>query len=422
MALLFEDSQASIGLGERVLLCTIIIGNQADNSAEFLELATSSNLDVVEQLTIKRQTPQAKYLIGQGKVEQIADKVALLEIEVVLFSQALSPSQQRNLEKILSCRVMDRTSLILDIFALRAQSFEGKLQVELAQLKHLSTRLIRGWTHLERQKGGVGLRGPGETQLETDRRLISNRINNLNSRLEKVDKQRNIARQSRQKNQVPVISLVGYTNAGKSSLFNTLTKAESYADDKLFATLDTTLRNITLPTAGKAILADTVGFIQDLPTDLIAAFKSTLDETRYADILLHIVDASAPNYAQKITQVNQILDEIGASDIPTIMVMNKIDLLDDVVPNTKDNSVWLSTQTQDGLDLLQTAIAKTLSGILHHATIRLSSSATKFRSQIYQVGFIHHESVDDFGQWILKIQVSHHYLDKLLSQDGIDLL
>lgn len=425
---LFEQVQEAVGLGEKVLLCHISLNKHQDSHAEFLELATSSGVQVIEQIFIKRHTPEAQYFIGSGKVEQIAQIVQANNIEVVLFSKPLSPSQQRNLERAFECRVMDRTGLILDIFALRAQSFEGKLQVELAQLKHMSTRLIRGWTHLERQKGGLGLRGPGETQLETDRRLIQHRINHLKTRLEKVDKQRHLARQSRIKNQVPVISLVGYTNAGKSSLFNALTQADIYTDDKLFATLDTTLRNIILPACGEAIIADTVGFIQDLPHDLVAAFKSTLDETRKADVLLHVVDVNDDNTLEKIHQVNQILTQIGADEIPTILVMNKIDLQDGTKKHSKNNlagkihKVWLSAQTGEGLELLQSALSQQLSGFMTVAKIRLAIHATKFRSEIYKVGFIRTEKVDELGRWILEINVTHHYLDKLLLQKGIDLL
>ena len=277
------------------------------------------------------------------------------EIDLVIFSLELSPSQERNLEKALKCQVIDRTGLILDIFALRASSFEGKLQVELAQLRHLSTRLVRGWTHLERQKGGIGLRGPGETQLETDKRLISIRIKNINKRLAKVHKQHDLGRKSRLKNELPMISLVGYTNAGKSTLFNRLTNANVYADDKLFATLDSTIRRVILPAAGEAVIADTVGFIRDLPHELVEAFKSTLEETRQANVLLHVVDASDANNRDKIEQVEGIIEQIDAQNIPSIIVMNKIDEIGDFSPRVdKDNDgniyrVWLSAHSGEGL-------------------------------------------------------------------------
>jgi GTP-binding protein HflX len=286
---LFDRQKDAVGQGERTILVHIELtsGSHSNGSVdEFQQLAESSGLNIVETLTIKRSFTKAQFFIGTGKVDELASLVSENEIELVIFSQQLSPSQERNLEKALKCQVMDRTGLILDIFALRASSFEGKLQVELAQLKHLSTRLVRGWTHLERQKGGIGLRGPGETQLETDKRLISLRIKNINKRLSKVHKQHDLGRKSRVKNQLPMISLAGYTNAGKSTLFNLLTKAQVYADDKLFATLDSTIRRVMLPASGEAVIADTVGFIQDLPHELIEAFKSTLEETRQANVLL----------------------------------------------------------------------------------------------------------------------------------------
>ncbi len=423
MALSFAQSQQqAIGLGERVLLCHIELPKQYDTSAEFFELATSAGVQVIKQCFIKRQYPEAQYFIGKGKVDHIASLVALRHIEVVLFSVNLSPSQQRNLELSIKCRVMDRTSLILDIFALRAHSYEGKLQVELAQLKHLSTRLVRTWTHLERQKGGLGLRGPGETQLETDRRLIGMRINYLKKRLVKVNKQRQLGRQARAKNEVPVVALVGYTNAGKSSLFNTLTKANVYTDNKLFATLDTTLRKITLPALGTTIVADTVGFIQDLPPDLIAAFKSTLNEIKQADVLLHIVDASDENKLDKIDKVNKILTAINLNNIASITVMNKIDKL--VYPVTVKPSadiVWISAKTTEGLDILSNVLTKKLSGLMQSAHILLKPKAAKYRNQIYKVGFIKAEKTDQYGNWILEILVTNHYLTRLLRNKNIEL-
>ncbi|MBA4732544.1 MAG: GTPase HflX, partial [Candidatus Thioglobus sp.] len=348
---LFDRQKDAVGQGERTILVHVELtsGNHSNGSVEeFQQLAESSGLNIVETLAIKRSFTKAQFFIGTGKVDELELLVRENEIELVIFSMQLSPSQERNLEKALKCQVMDRTGLILDIFALRASSFEGKLQVELAQLKHLSTRLVRGWTHLERQKGGIGLRGPGETQLETDKRLISLRIKNINKRLSKVHKQHDLGRKSRVKNQLPMISLAGYTNAGKSTLFNLLTKAQVYADDKLFATLDSTIRRVMLPASGEAVIADTVGFIQDLPHELIEAFKSTLEETRQADVLLHVVDASDPNSRDKIEQVEEIIDQIDAAEIPRIIVMNKIDGINDFKPRIdKDNEgniyrVWLS--------------------------------------------------------------------------------
>lgn len=431
---LFESSQSAVGTNQRVLLCSVHFNHPvnkdycAGTDAEFLELANGAGAQIVKQWYIKRHSIDHQYFIGRGKVDQIKQYIQTNHIELVLFSQTLSASQQRNLEQAICCRVMDRTSLILDIFALRAHSFEGKLQVELAQLKHLSTRLVRGWTHLERQKGGLGLRGPGETQLETDRRLIGQRISHLKKHLKKVDKQRQLGRQSRRKNEIPVISLVGYTNAGKSSLFNALTQANIYASSKLFATLDTTLRKITLPAAGSAVIADTVGFVQNLPPDLIAAFKSTLDETRKADILLHVVDANDRDVLDKIHQVKKILADIGADQIPAILVMNKIDKQPNLEVEVqinhrqKTSKIWLSAKTGDGLNLLKTALSEQLSGLMSRVRIKLAPYAARFRSEIYQVGFIKREKIDRMGNWLLEIQVTRHYLDKLLRNQGIELL
>jgi GTP-binding protein HflX len=358
-------------------------------------------------------------------VEEVAEIVKHSDIELVIFTPELTPSQERNLEKALSCQVMDRTGLILDIFALRARSFEGKLQVELAQLRHLSTRLVRGWTHLERQKGGIGLRGPGETQLETDKRLIGQRIKYLNKRLDKVHKQRDLGRKSRVKNELPMIALAGYTNAGKSTLFNELTDSAVFADSQLFATLDSTIRRVTLPASGEAVIADTVGFIQDLPHDLVAAFKSTLEETRQSDIILHVVDAADEYNREKIDQVDEIINEIDAADIPCILVMNKIDCLEDFVPRIDRDEdgniyrVWVSAQTRAGLDLLYQALSEKLSGLMTRAKIQLDVKSAYIRSEIYDVGYIHNEKVDDYGQWVLEINVTNHYLSKLLNKQGV---
>ena len=428
---LFDRQKEAVGQGERTILVHVELtsGNQSTGSIdEFKQLAESSGLNIVKTLTIKRSFTKAQYFIGTGKVDELAMLVDENEIEIVIFSLQLSPSQERNLEKALECQVMDRTGLILDIFALRANSFEGKLQVELAQLKHLSTRLVRGWTHLERQKGGIGLRGPGETQLETDKRLISIRIKNINKRLLKVHKQHDLGRKSRVKNQIPMISLAGYTNAGKSTLFNLLTKAQVYADDKLFATLDSTIRRVMLPASGEAVIADTVGFIQDLPHELIEAFKSTLEETRQANVLLHVVDASDQNSRDKIEQVDKIIEQIDAKEIPTIIVMNKIDGINDFQPRIdKDNEgkiyrVWLSAQTGDGVELLYEALSQSLSGMMTSASIKLDVQSAYIRSEIHKVGFIKKEIMNEFGQWLLEINVTSHYLERLLDKQGVSLL
>jgi GTP-binding protein HflX len=428
---LFDRQKEAVGQGERTILVHVELTsvNQSSGSIdEFKQLAESSGLNIVKTLTIKRSFTKAQYFIGTGKVDELAMLVDENGIEIVIFSLQLSPSQERNLEKALECQVMDRTGLILDIFALRANSFEGKLQVELAQLKHLSTRLVRGWTHLERQKGGIGLRGPGETQLETDKRLISIRIKNINKRLLKVHKQHDLGRKSRVKNQLPMISLAGYTNAGKSTLFNLLTKAQVYADDKLFATLDSTIRRVMLPASGEAVIADTVGFIKDLPHELIEAFKSTLEETRQANVLLHVVDASDQNSRDKIEQVEKIIEQIDAKEIPTIIVMNKIDGINDFQPRIdKDNEgkiyrVWLSAQTGDGVELLYEALSQSLSGMMTSASIKLDVQSAYIRSEIHKVGFIKKEIMNEFGQWLLEINVTSHYLERLLDKQGVSLL
>ena len=282
---------------------------------EFYELVNSAQAEIGQLITTKRSAPDAKYFVGSGKAQEIADAVKLHEADVVIVNHALSPAQERNLERLVECRVLDRVGLILDIFAQRARSHEGKLQVELAQLRHMSTRLVRGWTHLERQKGGIGLRGPGETQLETDRRLLQDRIKQLLKRIDKVRQQRALGRQSRKKSDVPTVVIIGYTNAGKSTLFNQMTQANVYAEDRLFATLDATLRSVHLPGAGKIILADTVGFIRHIPHDLVVAFRSTLEETTEASLLIHLVDASDPLRDDKIHEVEKVIAEVGASEI-----------------------------------------------------------------------------------------------------------
>ena len=428
---LFDRQKDAVGQGERTVLVHIELNStrHTPNSLdEFKQLALSSGLNIVDTITVKRNFTKAQFFIGTGKVDELTDIVSEHEIDLVIFSLELSPSQERNLEKALKCQVMDRTGLILDIFALRASSFEGKLQVELAQLRHLSTRLVRGWTHLERQKGGIGLRGPGETQLETDKRLISIRIKNINKRLEKVHKQHDLGRKSRLKNELPMISLVGYTNAGKSTLFNRLTNANVYADDKLFATLDSTIRRVILPAAGEAVIADTVGFIQDLPHELVEAFKSTLEETRQANVLLHVVDASDANNRDKIEQVEGIIEQIDAQNIPSIIVMNKIDEIGDFSPRVdKDNDgniyrVWLSAHSGEGIDLIYKALSQSLSGMMTCARIQLDVQSAFIRSEIHKVGFIEKEIMNEFGQWLLEINVTRHYLERLLVKQGVSLL
>lgn len=338
-------------------------GDHAGSLEELNLLARSAGAEPVFTVTGKRSSPDAAFYIGSGKVDEVAQAIHLYSAELVIFNHALSPAQQRNLEKRLHINVVDRTSLILDIFAQRAKSHEGKVQVELAQLQHLMTRLVRGWTHLERQKGGIGLRGPGETQLETDRRLIGERVRMLRTRLSKLQRQRETQRRSRNRNRIFSVSLVGYTNAGKSTLFNTMTKAGTYAADQLFATLDTTSRRIYLDNVGNVVISDTVGFIRELPHQLVAAFRATLEETIHADLLLHVVDAGNPMRNEQIEQVNLVLEEIGADRIPQLLVWNKIDAAG-LKPGIerdeygKIRRVFASARTGEGLDLLREAIAE----------------------------------------------------------------
>lgn len=350
--------------GERAILVHLNLQVGQEDLDELKELTKSAGAQPVHVVTGSRHRPDPKYFVGTGKLEEIKFAVAEHEADIIIVNHPLSPSQERNLERALEVRVVDRNGLILDIFAQRAQTFEGKLQVELAQLKHLSTRLIRGWTHLERQKGGIGLRGPGETQLETDRRLLGVRIKQIQQRLEKVGKQRHQGRSKRKKAEIPTVSLVGYTNAGKSTLFNTLTGADIYAADQLFATLDPTLRQLPLSNGGEIILADTVGFIRHLPHELVAAFRSTLQEAAEADLLLHVIDAHAEDRDDTIFQVNQVLNDIEAGKIPQLKVFNKIDLLDGIAPHIdydadgKPVAVWISAQSGDGCDLLMRALGE----------------------------------------------------------------
>ena len=345
-----------------------------------------------------------------------------------MFNHALSPSQERNLESELKCRVLDRTGLILDIFAQRARSHEGKLQVELAQLQHMSTRLKRGWTHLDRQKGGIGLRGAGEKQLEIDQRLIGQRIKAINKGLKKVRGQRDQGRRSRSRAEVVTISLVGYTNAGKSSLFNKLTQADAYTADQLFATLDSTLRRINLPNYGPAILADTVGFISHLPHQLVEAFRATLEETAQASLLLHVVDAAHELHPEFISEVNKVLAEIGARSIPQLLVFNKIDLIADCEPRIqrdekgRPKKVWISAKTGAGLELLYAAVSEILAGDMAEETLRLSPGQARLRSQLYEKGFIEEEHIDEQGFYELRIKLPRQELDRILQQEGTELL
>ena len=389
---------------------------------EFQLLAESANVEILQIITTSRATPQAKYFIGEGKAQEIADAVKALDADVVLVNHQLTPAQTRNLESICQCRVVDRTGVILDIFAQRARSHEGKLQVELAQLKHLSTRLVRRKTGLDQQKGAVGLRGPGETQLETDRRLIKVRIAQLQNRLAKVEKQRNQNRQTRQKADIPTISLVGYTNAGKSTLFNFITQANVYAADQLFATLDPTLRRLQIQDVGTAILADTVGFVRQLPHDLVSAFKSTLQETVEASLLLHVIDAADARKIENIEAVNLVLEEIRADKVPALLVYNKIDLLENVAPHieyddeNKPVAVYLSAHSGEGLDLLLEAIKERLKNEILSFTLTLLPQEGKIRHALYQLDSICHEQILDEGEFILNVQIDKVEWLKLCKQ------
>ncbi|MFP1723413.1 ribosome rescue GTPase HflX [Lonsdalea quercina] len=399
--------------GERAILVHIHFSQEKDTEdlLEFESLVSSAGIESLQVITGSRKAPHPKYFVGEGKAEEIAKAVKETDAFVVLFNHALSPAQERNLERLCECRVIDRTGLILDIFAQRARTHEGKLQVELAQLRHLATRLVRGWTHLERQKGGIGLRGPGETQLETDRRLLRNRISLILSRLVRVEKQREQGRRARTRAEVPTVSLVGYTNAGKSTLFNQMTAADVYAADQLFATLDPTLRRIDVPDVGDTVLADTVGFIRELPHDLVAAFKATLQETRQASLLLHIVDAADPRMDENIEAVNEVLTEIEADDIPTLLVMNKIDALDNFAPRIDRNAehqpvrVWLSAQTGEGIPLLFQALTERLSGEIAQYSLQLPPQEGRLRSRFYQLQAIEKEWIEEDGSVGLVIRM-----------------
>ncbi|MET1081328.1 MAG: ribosome rescue GTPase HflX [Pseudomonas sp.] len=395
-----------------------------EDPQEFQELAISAGAETVAFISVPRHRPTAKYLIGSGKVEELRDLVKAEHIDLVIFNHTLTPSQERNLERAFECRVLDRTGLILDIFAQRARTHEGKLQVELAQLDHLSTRLVRGWTHLERQGGGIGLRGPGETQLETDRRLLRVRMGQLKSRLAKVRSQRQQARRGRQRADIPSVSLVGYTNAGKSTLFNALTNSDVYAADQLFATLDPTLRRLQLDDLGPIVLADTVGFIRHLPHKLVEAFRSTLEESSNSDLLIHIIDAHEPERKEQIEQVMAVLQEIGAEGLPLLEVYNKIDLLEGVEPQIqrdgdgKPQRVWVSARDGRGLDLLRQAVAELLGDDLFVGTLRLPQALGRLRAQFFALGAVQSEAHDEEGGSLLALRVPRVELNRLVSREG----
>lgn len=416
------------GGGEKAILVHLHTQemDEREDPQEFKELTHSAGAECVAFIEIGRYQPSAKYLIGSGKVEELREQVQHFEAELVIFNHTLTPSQERNLERALECRVIDRTGLILDIFAQRARTHEGKLQVELAQLDHMSTRLVRGWTHLERQKGGIGLRGPGETQLETDRRLLRIRVKQLKQKLEKVRNQREQARRGRQRAEVPLISLVGYTNAGKSTLFNALTNSLVLAADQLFATLDPTLRRLELPDKGRVVFADTVGFIRHLPHKLVEAFRATLEESANADLLIHVIDAHEPERTLQIEQVMNVLQEIGADKIPLLEVYNKIDLMEDIEPqiqrddNGKPQRVWISAQNNQGLDLLITAIDELLSNDIFVGTLRLPPTLSKLRARFFETNAVQTEQTDEQGHSLLTVRISQIDLSRLLNKEQLN--
>ena len=415
--------------GERAVLVRLGLGAPVDpeDLQEFTQLALSAGAQPVATVTGRRDRPDPRYFLGSGKAGELKDVAAANEADVILIDHALSPSQERNLEKLTGRRVLDRNGLILDIFAQRARSHEGKLEVELAQLRHIASRLVRGWTHLERQKGGIGLRGPGETQLETDRRIIGQRVRVLGKRLDKLQQQRETGRQMRAGIPVPSLALVGYTNAGKSTLFRSLTGADAYVADQLFATLDPTVRRIRLPGGTAVVVADTVGFIRELPHELVAAFQSTLTEAREATLLLHVVDASNPRRSEQLAQVNAVLEEIGAAQIPQLIVYNKIDRLGSAPRIDRDEegrslAVWISAERRSGIDLLTRAVAERLARFARHARIRVPAAAGALRSRLYAAQAVRAEAAGADGSIELAVELPDLELLALARTAGVQIL
>ncbi|HEU4616392.1 MAG TPA: ribosome rescue GTPase HflX [Gammaproteobacteria bacterium] len=409
---------------ERSLLVHIGFGRACyeDEIQEFEALAESAGAKVVGSLHAQRAKPDVRFFLGTGKTDELAAMAAETCADLVLVNRSLTPSQERNLERRLHARVLDRNALILDIFAQRAASFEGKLQVELAQLEHLSTRLVRGWTHLERQKGGIGLRGPGETQLETDRRLLARRIRHLKERLERVERQRQTGRKERMRSDVPLVALVGYTNAGKTTLFNALSGARLEARDQLFATLDPTVRRLDLPGGDQALLVDTVGFVRDLPHELVAAFRATLTETREASLLLHVIDASDPHHADRTEQVESVLEQIGAGEVPRLEVYNKIDRVCDAVDaglRKETGKISVSAVTGEGLERLLEAIRSATLGDRVAGRLRLGPEHSRARAKLFDWRAVRGETPDPAGGWTLDVELTARRWRELARHEGL---
>lgn len=410
--------------GQRALLLHVGIGRRCDPDEieEFRALAHSAGADVEHEIFATVARAQPRYLIGSGKAATVAAAVAEHCVELVLVNRALAPSQERNLERLAEVRVFDRNTLILDIFAQRAWSFEGQLQVELAQLEHLSTRLVRGWTHLERQKGGIGLRGPGESQLETDRRLLGHRIKRLKSRLSKVDRRREVGRQVRRRSQTPTVALVGYTNAGKTTLFNALSGAELAAKNLLFATLDPTVRRLPLPRSEQALIVDTVGFVRDLPHELVAAFRATLTETRQATLLLHVVDASDPHHRDRISHVEAVLEAIGAADVPALYVYNKVDKAADTCSDFRSREskrIAVSARTGEGVPALLTAIDAFVGGRRVVGRLTLSPTQSRIRAKLFEWRAVRNEVFDGSGKCTLDVDLTAKRWRELCRREGL---
>ncbi len=413
--------------GERAIIVHVGLGEapDPDHQSEFESLADAAGAELVGCIIARLRSPNPRYLLGKGKLEELKALAVESCASLILVDHDLSPAQERNLERALELRVVDRTGLILDIFALRARTFEGKLQVELAQLKHLSTRLVRGWTHLERQKGGIGLRGPGETQLETDRRLLGQRIKQLQARLKRLTQRRDLARGQRRKQEIATVSLVGYTNAGKSTLFNRLTSADVLVRDQLFATLDPTLRRLELGDAGACVLADTVGFVRDLPHELVAAFQSTLEETRGARLLLHVIDASDPASDQRCEDVEAVLKQIGAGHLPLVKVYNKTDIINSPARVERADTgvaraVWLSAVTGEGIESLLQVIGEYLQQDMVRGTVRLGFEQGRLRALLYDSAQVLDERALAEGGWEMDVELDRRGYEDLQKRENLN--